>query len=86
MHLCLHLAIDKVGNFRTKLEKSLTLPDSRLYATIIIGNADQLNMIITGLSYEPMNAIKCKTLEKRFIFKLGTLIPTGLNKQFSYLS
>ena len=31
------------------------------------------------------NSIRRKTLEKRIIFKLGTLVPTGLNKQFSYL-
>ena len=43
-------------------------------------------MTITGLSFTSTDSIKRKTQEKRLIFKLGTLIPAGLNKQFSYLS
>ena len=44
------------------------------------------DMKITGLSFASSDSIKRKTLEKRIIFKLGTLVPVGLNKQFSYLS
>ena len=40
---------------------------------------------ILGLSFASSDSIRRKTLEKRIIFKLGTLVPTGLNKQFSYL-
>ena len=35
--------------------------------------------------FAPTDSTKRKTLEKRIIFKLGTLYPTGLNKQFTYL-
>ena len=42
-------------------------------------------MKITGLSFASSDSIKRKTLEKCIIFKLGTLVPAGLNKQFSYL-
>ena len=44
------------------------------------------DMKITGHSFASSNFLKRKTLEKRIIFKLGTLVPAGLNKQFSYLS
>ena len=44
------------------------------------------DMKITGLSFASSDSIKRKTLEKRIISKLGTLVPVGLNKQFSYLS
>ena len=40
---------------------------------------------ILGFSFASSDSIRRKTLEKRIIFKLGTLVPTGLNKQFSYL-
>ena len=40
---------------------------------------------VSCLCYAPLDSIKRKTLEKLIIFKLGTIIPTGLNEQFSYL-
>ena len=42
-------------------------------------------MDICGVAFAPTDSNKRKTLEKRFIFKLGTLVPKGLNKQFSFL-
>ena len=44
------------------------------------------NMSVLGLLYADKDATKRKTLEKRIIFKLGTLLPHGLNKRFSFIS
>ena len=43
-------------------------------------------MVVQGLLFAENNSRKRKTLEKRIIFKLGTLIPQGLNKRFSFIS
>ena len=61
-------------------------PDSSVSQHFNTDSHSITDMIITGLCYAPLDSIKRKTLEKRIIFKLGTLMPTGLNKQFSYLS
>ena len=42
------------------------------------------DMSILGLKMAPICNKQRKTLEKRLIFKLGTLFPNGLNKQFSF--
>ena len=44
------------------------------------------DMNIARLSFASSDSNKRKTLEKRIKFKLGTLVPVGLNEQFSYLS
>ena len=43
------------------------------------------DMNISGLLFAPTDYLERKTLEKRIIFKLGTVTPNGLNKQFSFL-
>ena len=43
------------------------------------------DMIISALLYAPAKKLPRKTLEKKIIFKLGTITPSGLNKQFSFL-
>ena len=40
-------------------------------------------MMIIGLLFVPSDGTKRKILEKRAIFKLETLFPAGLNKQFN---
>ena len=44
--------------------------------------SDLINLVIPKVNY---TISKRKTLEKRIIFKLGTLYPTGLNKKCTYL-
>ena len=44
------------------------------------------DMVVQGLLFAEKDSQKRKTLEKRIIFKLGTLIPQGLNKRFSFIS
>lgn len=44
------------------------------------------DMVVLGLLFADQDNRKRKTLEKRLIFKLGTLIPNGLNKRFSFIS
>ena len=44
------------------------------------------DMVVQGLLFAEKDSRKRKTLEKRIIFKLGTLIPQGLNKRFSFIS
>ena len=44
------------------------------------------DMVVPGLLFAEKDSRKRKTLEKRIIFKLGTLIPQGLNKRFSFIS
>ena len=61
-------------------------PDSSVSQHFNTDSHSITGMTITGLCYAPLNSFKRKTSEKRIIFKLGTLMPTGLNKQFSYLS
>ena len=61
-------------------------PDSTVSQHFNTDNHSINDVTITGLCCAPLDSIKRKTLEKRIIFKLGTLMPTGLNKQFSYLS
>ena len=80
------------GEHLRNIEKKVHLQESRkddLDSTVsrrFNSNSHSINdMTITGLCYAPLDSIKRKTLEKRIIFKLGTLMPTGLNKQFSYL-
>ena len=58
-------------------------PDSNISNTLIHHSTD--DMTILGLLFAPTDITKRKTLEKRIIFKLGTLFPAGLNKQFNYL-
>ena len=43
------------------------------------------DMLVLGLLFAPTDSAKRKSLEKRIIFKLETLHPSGLNKQFMYL-
>ena len=44
------------------------------------------DMAVFGLLFANKDSTKRKTLEKRIIFKLGTLLPHGLNKRFSFIS
>ena len=44
------------------------------------------DMVVLGLLFAEKDSRKRKTLEKRIIFKLGTLLPQGLNKRFSFIS
>ena len=44
------------------------------------------DMAVLGLLFADKDSTKRKTLEKRIIFKLGTLLPHGLNKRFSFIS
>ena len=55
------------------------------YPNILIPNHSTDDMSILGLLYAPVDTTKRKTLEKRLIFNLKTLYPSGLNKQFTYL-
>ena len=43
------------------------------------------DMGISALLFAPTEKLPRKTLEKKIIFELGTITPTGLNKQFSFL-
>ena len=43
------------------------------------------DMGISALLYAPTEKLPRKTLEKKIIFELGTITPSGLNKQFSFL-
>ena len=43
------------------------------------------DMVISALLYAPTEKLPRKTLEKKIIFELGTIIPSGLNEQFSFL-
>ena len=43
------------------------------------------DMGISALLYPPTEKLPRKTLEKKIIFELGTITPSGLNKQFSFL-
>ena len=43
------------------------------------------DMGISALLYAPTKKLPRKTLEKKIIFELGTITPSGLNKQFSFL-
>ena len=60
-------------------------PDSNISKHFNLPNHSTDDMIILGLLFAPTDSTKRKTLEKRIIFKLGTLFPAGLNKQFNYL-
>ena len=40
---------------------------------------------ISALLYTPTKKLHRKTFEKKIIFELGTITPSGLNKQFSFL-
>ena len=44
------------------------------------------DMVVQGLLLAKKDSRKRKTLEKRIIFELGTLITQGLNKRFSFIS
>ena len=43
------------------------------------------HMKVQALTHAPSDSRERKTLEKKIIYKLGTLNPKGLNKQFSFL-
>ena len=43
------------------------------------------HMGISALLYAPTEKLPRKTLEKTLIYELGTITPSGLNKQFSFL-
>ena len=43
------------------------------------------DMGISALLYAPTEKLPRKTLEEKIIFELGTITPSGLNKQFSFL-
>ena len=43
------------------------------------------DMEISALLYAPTEKLPRKTLEKKIIFELATITPSGLNKQFSFL-
>ena len=43
------------------------------------------DMEISALLYAPTEKLPRKTLEKKIIFELGTITPSRLNKQFSFL-
>ena len=60
-------------------------PDSNISRHFNSPNHSTDDMMILGLLFAPTDSTKRKTLEKRIIFKLGTLFPAGLNKQFNYL-
>ena len=80
------LAILKKNLFLTHLnEQHETDPDSNISRHFNSSNHSTDDMTILGLLFAPTNTTKRKTLEKRIIFKLGTLFPAGLNKQFNYL-
>ena len=61
-------------------------PDSTISQHFNVPGHTIDNMNIAGLFFASSDSIKRKTLEKRIMFKLGTLVPAGLNKRFSYLS
>ena len=60
-------------------------PDSNISEYFNLPNHSTEDMSILGLLFAPTDSTKRKTLEKRIIFKLATLHPAGLNKQFNYL-
>ena len=47
-------------------------------------NHSIVGMGISALLYAPTEKLPRKTLKKKIIFELGTITPSGLNKQFSY--
>lgn len=58
--------------------------DSNVSRHFNLAGHSKADMSILGLTMAPINSKQRKTLEKRLIFKLGTLFPNGLNKQFSF--
>ena len=60
-------------------------PDSNISHHFNLPNHSTDDMSILGLLYASTESTKRKTLEKRIIFALGTLYPSGLNKHFVYL-
>ena len=66
-------------------EKHENDPDSNISKHFNSTNHSTDDMSILGLLYAPVDTTKRKTLEKRLIFNLKTLYPSGLNKQFTYL-
>ena len=60
-------------------------PDSNISKHFNLPNHSIEDMSILGLLFAPTDSTKRKTLEKRIIFRLATLHPAGLNKQFNYL-
>ena len=60
-------------------------PDSNISHHFNLPNHSTDDMSILGRLYASTESTKRKTLEKRIIFALGTLYPSGLNKHFTYL-
>ena len=58
--------------------------DSNVSRHFNLSGHSKSDMSILGLIMAPNCNKKRKTLEKLLIFKLGTLFPNGLNKQFSF--
>ena len=84
---------NRFGEHLRNVEKKVHLmeihkndPDSNVSKHFNSADHSTNDMNIFGLTYAATDTIKRKTLEKRIIFKLGTLFPAGLNKQFSYIS
>ena len=84
---------NRFGEHLRNVEKKVHLmeihkndPDSNVSKHFNSADHSTNDMNISGLTYAATDTIKRKTLEKRIIFKLGTLFPAGLNRQFSYIS
>ena len=60
-------------------------PDSNISKHFNLPNHSTEDMSILGSFFARTISIKRKTLVKRIIFKLATLYPAGLNKQFNHL-
>ena len=60
-------------------------PDSNISKHFNLANHTEDDMLVLGLLFAQTDSAKRKSLEKRIIFKLGTLYPTRLNKQLKYL-
>ena len=42
------------------------------------------HMVVCGLSLHQGSTESRKTLEQKFVFQIGTLIPNGINERFSF--
>ena len=47
---------------------------------LIIPNHSQKHTAVCGLSFHLDNTERCKNMEQKFIFQIGTLRPNGINK------
>ncbi len=60
-------------------------PDSNVSKHFNSADNSTNDMNISGFTCASTDTIKLKTLQKRNIFKLGTLFPAGLNRPFLYI-